>query len=410
VPKHDLNYKAGYKEVLRNPVAVRLLTAKLISGLGDFIGLAALLLLAFDSSDSVLGPVGVYTARSLPALLVMTVFSNWLDRPPRRAALSVLSLLGGVTVAAPAATPTTTAAIAAAAVLGGLRTAQQSTEAALIAESVDQPLRLGLYGLAGTIDQACQTAGLLAGSIVSLAMGTRVALWVDVVSFVLAALIFISLPASKHIARGPRPARTEGLRIIWREPTLQALIFLVWASALNGPMPEALAPSLAHGAWLPVVMASSPIGGMVFIFAAGRSRLLSGVDNQIRMVYGLGASLLLGALVLAMGLPIIFLVIANAAIGAGFGWIFGAQATFARLVPQERMGQVEGTVVASNILARGIGTFLVGVIVQATHPSMAYLVGGLAVIGCAVLVSRRQRTEMSRISDEKTGAASRGSP
>jgi MFS family permease len=296
-------------------------------------------------------------------------------------------------VAVPAATPATATAIAAAAVLGAIRTAQQSTEAALIAESVDQSLRLGLYGLAGTIDQAAQTAGLLAGSIISLAIGTGVALWTDVVSFVLAALIFATLPAPKRITFGHRPPRIEGLRIIWREPTLQALILLVWASALSGPMAEVLAPDLAHGAWLPAVMAASPIGGMVFMFLAGRSQMLSSVDNQIRMVYGLGASLLLGALILAARLPVFFLVIANAAIGAGFGWVFGAQATFARLVPKERMGQVEGTVVASNILVRGIGTFLVAVIVHTTHPSMAYLVGGLAVISGSILVSRRRRTD-----------------
>ncbi|MCW2918411.1 MAG: hypothetical protein JWN52_6479 [Actinomycetia bacterium] len=337
----------------------------------------------------------MYAARALPALLVMTVFSNWLDRPPRRAALVTLSLLGGLTVAAPAATPTTTAAIAAAAVLGAIRTAHQSTEAALIAESVDQSLRLGLYGLAGAIDQASQTAGLLAGSIISLVISTRVALWADVVSFVLAALIFASLPTSKRIARGHRPARSEGLRIIWREPTLQALILLVWASALNGPMPEVLAPDLAHGMWLPAVMAASPAGGMVFMFVVGRSQMLSSVDNQIRVVYGLGASLLLGAVVLVAQLPVLFLVVANAAIGAGFGWVFGAQATFARLVPKERMGQVEGTVVSSNILVRGIGTFLIGVIVHFTHPSVAYLVGGLAVIGGTILVGRRRGTEMS---------------
>ena len=80
----------GFSAVLTDPVAGRLLVSKAISEIGDFVGLAALLVLAYRETGSVIGPAAVFAARTLPAVLVGTVFSNWLDRPPRRGALVAL--------------------------------------------------------------------------------------------------------------------------------------------------------------------------------------------------------------------------------------------------------------------------------------------------------------------------------
>src|SRR3982074_151988 len=95
-----------YRVGLGGVVAGRLLFVQAISELGDFVGLSALLVLAYRQTGSVIGPAAVFAARTIPAVLVGTVFSSWLDRPPRRAALVVLACAGALLVAAVAAHPT----------------------------------------------------------------------------------------------------------------------------------------------------------------------------------------------------------------------------------------------------------------------------------------------------------------
>jgi len=114
---HGALTQSGYGPVLEHPVAKRLLTVQAISEAGDFVGLSALLVLSYTRTGSVLGPAGVYAARTLPSLAVGTVFSGWLDRPPRRAALVALALAGALVVGTAAVFPTVVMALAVAALV-----------------------------------------------------------------------------------------------------------------------------------------------------------------------------------------------------------------------------------------------------------------------------------------------------
>ncbi len=62
----------GYRAVLAHPVASRLAIADALSVLGDFVGLGALLLLAYARAGSALGPAALFAVQALPALLVGT--------------------------------------------------------------------------------------------------------------------------------------------------------------------------------------------------------------------------------------------------------------------------------------------------------------------------------------------------
>jgi len=82
-------------------------------------------------------------------------------------------------------------------------------------------------------------------------------------------------------------------------------------------------------------------------------------------------------------------VVGNAAVGAGLGWLSGAQATFAELAPAARMGQVEATMVAANVLVSGVGVLLLGAIAEVAQPAAAYACGGVIVFGTAMFARRR---------------------
>lgn len=382
----------GYTAVLRHPVAGRLLGANTLSEVGDFVGLGALLLLAFEQTESVLGPAGVFAARSLPALLVATVFSGWLDRPPRRRALTSLLLLGAVIVAIPAAYPHTATAIPAAAFLGAVRAAYRSIYTAVIAESVETSIRLRLFGLLGVVSQGSQALGIFVGGTITLVMGPRLALLADVVSFLLGAVVLKALPVGQRVARDSRPPATAGLGIIWRQPVLRLVAIMTWATFVSSALPETVAPEIASPEWVPLVMAAPMLGGAVFMLVVARSDFLERPGNQIRTAATLGCALLAGAGLLLAGSPDWGIVAVNAAIGAANGWIIGAQTTFTRLAPAARMGQVEATMVSSNILIEGVGILLLAsVIVASGRPEAAYLVGGVGVLVAALFAGRRLR-------------------
>ncbi|MFY1680333.1 MFS transporter [Micromonospora sp. WMMD730] len=380
----------GYLALFRHPVASRLVTARGISELGDFVGLAALLLLAYDQTQSVLGPAAVYAARALPALLVATVFSGWLDVPARRTLLVWLSVAGAVLIAVPFAAPRPVPAIVAAGLLGAVRAAYSSVNVAVAAESVDAPLRLPLFGLSAFANQIGQVVGLLAGASITVALGPRVALLIDLVSFLVAAVVLAGLPTGQQRRRGPRPPATAGLRTIAGHPVLRGVALLTLATVLSGALPETLAPDLAAGAWRPVVLASSALGGAVFVLVLGRGTWLGRLAGQVTVATALAGALLLAALLVATHAPVWALACANALIGAGGGWLIGAQATFARLAPVERMGQVEATIVAANIVVAGCGIFLLGSAAALFGPAVAYLLAGVLLL-VVVLLTRPDR-------------------
>ncbi|MFI6128086.1 hypothetical protein [Micromonospora sp. NPDC051141] len=370
----------GYRALFRHPVASRLLIARGISELGDFVGLAALLLLAYDQTDSVLGPAAVYAARTLPALLVATVFSGWLDVPARRTMLVGLSLAGAALIAVPVVVPEPLPAIVAAGLLGAVRAGYSSVHVAVTAEAVAAPLRLPLFGLSAFANQSGQVVGLVAGASMTVALGPRTALVIDLVSFLLAAGVLAGLPVGRQEHRGPRPPATAGLRIIAGHPVLRGVALLTVTTALSGALPETLAPDLTGGGWRPVLLAASSFGGAVFVLVVGRRSWLARVAGQVLATRALGTAFLLAGLLVVIGAPLWALAVANALIGAGGGWLIGAQATFARLAPRERMGQVEATMVAGNIMLSGVGIFLLGGTAALFGPAAAYLVAGLLLL------------------------------
>ncbi|WFE62424.1 hypothetical protein [Micromonospora sp. WMMD714] len=379
----------GYLALFRHPVASRLVTARGISELGDFVGLAALLLLAYDQTQSVLGPAAVYAARALPALLVATVFSGWLDVPARRTLLVWLSVAGAVLIAVPLAVPRPVPAIVAAGLLGAVRAAYSSVNVAVAAEAVDAPLRLPLFGLSAFANQVGQVTGLLAGASITVALGPRVALLIDLVSFLVAAVVLAGLPTGQQRHRG-RPPATAGVRTIAGHPVLRGVALLTLGTVLSGALPETLAPDLADGGWRPVVLASSALGGAIFVLVVGRCAWLSRLAGQVAMVAALAGALLLAGVLVAAHAPVWALACANALIGAGGGWLIGAQATFARLAPVERMGQVEATIVAANIVVAGCGIFVLGSTAALFGPAVAYLLAGVVLL-VVVLLTRPDR-------------------
>ncbi|GAA3384339.1 MFS transporter [Cryptosporangium minutisporangium] len=381
----------GYRAVLRHPVAGRLVAVRSVSELGDFIGLAALLLLGYQLTGSLLGAAAVYTARALPAILVATLLGGWLDVTPRRRTLSLLALGGAAALLFPIVFPAAATALVASAILGAVRAAYVAVTTAVVAESVDRAIQLPYFGMAATINSLVQVGGIAVGSGLAVTLGPRVALLVDLLSFLVAAVMLARLPVGARRERRHRLPPGAGFVLIWRQPTLRALALLTWATLVCSVLPETVATNAPTG-WIPAVMVSSALGGALFAAVMGRRRFLERPLNQARTAAVLGAALVAGALVLFSGQHPLLLALVNTVIGAATGWTVGAQATFARLAPAGRMGQVEATMIASNVFLEGVGVLLLSLVAVAVGSDGAgYLTGGVLVLVAAATTTRSLR-------------------
>jgi MFS family permease len=382
-----------YSAVLRNDVARRLLLTQSISELGDYVGLSALMLLAFGRAGSVVASGAVLAVNGLPSLAVGTVLSPWLDRPARRAALVGLSILGAMLTATVAAAPYLVVALLVAAALGAMRTAAVSISMAVVVVKVPEETRTPYFGLVSGIYNSAGAVGLLAGASITLTIGPRVALGFDALTFVVGAILLRGLPSMAAQTRQRRPPALQGLRTVLSTPTLSMLAPVVWIGCMVMGFPEAIAPGIAKGSALPLLMASWSIGTACSSMVVSGSPRLRAVSTQLRLALAFGLTFGLGAIVLALGGGGWGLLPVNAAVGALVVWVVGVRATFARCTPPERMAQVEATMIASNNIAGGVGTIGLAGVAAALGAAASYAVAGGLVSVAVLLVLRRATVE-----------------
>jgi predicted MFS family arabinose efflux permease len=382
-----------YGTALRSPIGARLLASQSIGELGDFVGLTALVLLAFEHSGSVLGAAAVYGANAVLKVATATWGMTWLDGIPRRAALAGLSVGGAVVVAVPAVFPNLVAALLAAALLGAHRTAFLGVQAALLGEEVPAELRGPLLALSGTINQIAQVAGILGGAAVALTLGVRTAFLIDAGTFVVVALVLLTLPAATRRTAIGRPGPLDGVRAVMSQPILRLLAPVAWMSMLASLLPETLAAEAVSRSWVPIVMAASPLGGALGFFLAGRTTVLDSVQGVFRAQTALGAVLVAGALAgwLMPSAPTFLAV--NFCIGMAGVAMLGVQGAFIRHSPAGQVAQINTTMVASVGVLEGAGAVLAGGVAAVLSVPAAYLLMGVLLLAMTLTAMRGVASE-----------------
>ena len=372
-----------YRAALRHPLVRTLWGASTISGLGDYVGQGALMILAFDRAGGrVIGSAAILAAAAIPALLSGALAGSWLDRLPRSRALVGCQLIGALAVVAPVLLPGLPIVFLAAAVLGAVRAATAAVRSAAMAEGIPEVHRGPLIALMSTSEQGSQVVGYLVGAGLAAFIGPAPALLGDAVSFLLGAAVLARASFPPPRPRDKRPPVTAGIRDILANPVLRILAPLVWVTATVGSMPEALAAGVADQSdpLLPFVFAAAPAGQVLAMIVVGRLRHMSKPSAQL--IHLAWLSLAFG--VAAQGRSPAWFIVANLLVGTGVAWTLGPQLSFMRLAPQERMAQVTGTMIAVLITADGLGTPLFAWIADATSVSTAYRVAGFLVLFAAV--------------------------
>jgi hypothetical protein len=183
---------------LRLPPFRRLFAGRLVSLVGDWLTIAALVSWSYGSSESVVGVAILLLLRIGPPILGGTVASVLVDRlPPRRLAVSVELLRAAAVVGALAGVAAGShAAVYVAVGLSGCCAALSEAFVGAVVPRLLPPdsLEAGNAAL-GLAQNIAMAVGALGGGIAVATLGPEGALLVDVGSFLLAAVILAGLPA-----------------------------------------------------------------------------------------------------------------------------------------------------------------------------------------------------------------------
>ncbi|HLM04074.1 MAG TPA: MFS transporter [Blastococcus sp.] len=378
-----------YGGVLRDRVTSRLLVAQSISELGDFVGITALVLLAYTSTGSVLGSAAVYGAHAALKVATATWGAGLLDRVPRRRALAGLSAAGALIVGCAAVVPNLWTALVASALLGACRTASYGVQAALLGEAVPAGLRGPALAVSGSINQGAQVGGILGGAAVSLAVGVGPALLADAVTFVVAAAVLLTLPVVAQRPAEVRPRPLDGVRAVLGQPTLRRLAPVAWTCMVASLLPETLAADAVPREWVAVAMAASPFGGVIGYLLVGRTTLLDTASGTLRAQVALGGVLITGAAVVWSAPSAATFVTVNVLVGLMAVAMLGVQTAFIAHSPPAQAAQINTTMVASVGVLEGAGSVLAGGVAALAGVPAAYLLIGLLVLGMALAALRR---------------------
>jgi hypothetical protein len=399
----------GYRVVLADPVAARLWIASSISYVGDFIGLGALLLLAYGRSGAhPLGSAAVFGVQAVPAFLVSAAIGPWLDKIPRRLGLVCLCLIGAAALMLPVAFGGLWPVLAAAAVLGATRTVYNALRTGAMADTLARELRGRLVALMGVSNQISEVLGYLTGAGVAIAIGAGPALIADAVTFLIAAALLAGLPMpGARTGSRARASFATGITSILQDPTLRVFAPVVWIGLAFGAVPQSLAATAlnhSHRGWEPGALAAMAAGVAISSVIVGRTSLSERVRGQFSYITLCGLAFAVSGL--ALHINPVLLVAGNFAVGLGSGWIVAAQTTFILVIPPQRMAHVTATMIGSLIVVEGLGALAFGAIAGAVGVSAAYLIAGALLVasGLAGLAYTQQHPQVLNLTRVHAGS------
>jgi MFS family permease len=284
---------------LRQPEVRSLVSAQLVSGLGDWAGRLALSVVVYDRSQSALWTVMVTVVSLLPWIGLGQLLATYADRLGRVRVMVISDIARAVLFAA-MLIPQPIWMLLLLAFLAGLAVPPfAGARAATMVEVVDPDLYPSSLALSGVFSQVEVLAGYAGGGIVVALIGAETALAVNAVTFLLSALLLRSLRSTAaDVGRDDAEVGLGGLKAgvaVWRsDPVcLRALVlfvgvsmFMILPEVLVVPFTDeigvsdgfigAFAALIAVGSIIGMVMMPKAIDHVALLrVAAGRAGLLA---------------------------------------------------------------------------------------------------------------------------------------
>lgn len=387
-----------------NPSLRRLQLAWLGSVLGNWSYIVALSVYAYDQGGA--GAVGlVWLVRLVPAALLAAPLATIADRYPRRRVMIVTDLLraalmgiAAVVIAVDGPAAAVYATVVVATIVGvPFRPAQ----AALVPRLARDPAELtAANAAASTIESVASFAGPALGGLLLAVASTELVFGLNGLSFVWSAALVLGVRVEHDAGEGGRRTGflhelTAGAGTIVRDADVRSVSLLytaqtLVAGALNVLIVvvalELLDAGEAGVGYLNAALGlGSILGGLVALAASTRGRLA--IDFGIGLVlFGLP----LVVIALLVSIPVALLALGVVGIGNAMVDVT-AITLLQRIVGDEVLGRVLGTLEGLLIGAIGLGAVLAPALVSGLGTEGALAVTGLLLPVLAIASSRRLR-------------------
>jgi MFS family permease len=399
-----------------NPAFRTLWTARLISFLGDSLGLIALLLYTATHFGTGLAVALLMIAGDFVPSLLSPVAGAVSDRWDRRTVLISCELIQGGLIAVIALTlPSLPVLLALVAVQSAVAAVFQPASRSAVPSVVPDTDLERANAAIGFGTNGMDSAGPLAGAALLALLSVRELLLIDAGTFVISATLLATLPA---LARHPgasadpeaelAPAGTarllaqarDGLRFIWQDKVIRVITLAFCAVVLfNGVDDVALvflARHTLHGSnsAASLVYAGAGLGLLAGFLLIARAAPRLAMPLLIVAGYAISSlgNLLTGlsfAIVVALGFQVIR--------GLGIAAMdVGHNTLIQRIVPAEMLGRAFGNVYGAVGVAAGLSYVFGGLLLDATNARVTLIVagtGGLVSAAAAAIVIPRVLTD-----------------
>jgi predicted MFS family arabinose efflux permease len=372
--------------------------ALLVSWMGDYLARAAITVLVYQRTESVLLSAAAFAVSYLPALVGGPLVSALAERYPyrrvmvvsdlARMALILVLVIPGVPVPA-------LLAVLFLVTLGSIPT--QAARSAMLPLILDRrQLPVALAANATTV-QAAQVVGYLTGATLTAAVHPRLAIGIDALAFGLSALLVYGMvrhrPAAFSGAERTHLLREtgEGFRVVFGHRVLRSIALLVFSMAAFAVVPEGLAAawaaqghpdSVTRGVDQGMIMAAGPVGFVIGGLAVGRL-VGPGMRHRLIRPFAVLAPLLLVPALAAPPVPVVALVTMLSGVAQG-GLVPTLNTQFVLALPHGYRARAFGVMHQGLQVSQGGAVLLTGVL--ANRSSVPLVVGLWSVAGVALML------------------------
>jgi len=376
----------SYSEVFRTRGYLAIFLAAALSTWGDYLARVTVAVFVFEQTGSPFAAAATFAVSLLPSIFGRTLLAPIADRIPYKYVLITAHLLRAVLVGGLILAVSTDSALW---ILFALLFLIELVGGPAIASSQilmtdlfsDRRLYARALGLGTMSEQVNQAIGLGLGGLVVAWVGTDSALWFDLATFLLSALV-IALVVRVQAIRGTPSAGVvgffrdigEGARYLFRHPVLMSLLALSLCSVWAIAAPEAVAIAYAHGkdpsasARLGGLLMAAPIlGAVAGLVMVGRWQPER--QNSRMIVMALLMPLPLIGTMFAPPVPITWLLWFGCGVLQAF--MLPLQSTFSLIVPAHMRGRVFGLGGALSVAASGVAFLVAGLLAELTSPASA---------------------------------------
>jgi MFS family permease len=394
--------------------------ALLVNWVGDYLARAAIAVLVYQESKSVLLSAASFAINFLPWILGGPVLSALAERYPYRTVLITADLsrmvLIGLLLIPHMPTPLTLIILFVAS-LGAPPT--QAARSALLPLLVKREQLQIAIATNATTTQAAQVVGYLAGAALATAINPQTALLVDVLTFAVSAALISSgvrrRPAAQESAKRSHLLResADGFRLVFGRETLRSIAILIFVLTMFAIVPEGLAAAWAaqgdpdnatRGLNQGLIMAAGPVGFVIGGLATSR---LGGAEWRDRLVRPLAvlSTLILVPAVIGPPPPIAAVLVALSGIAQG-GLSPTLNSKFVLILPHGYRARAYGVMQSGMQLTQFVAVIATGWLAEAYRLPLVvglWSVGGTVLM--ALIVGRWPSRDAFQVASEDAAAS-----